>query len=337
MIDDLRKELARNAQGALLLHIAHVGVANALFTHLERLGTAGHQALAEAAGVDAGYVERWCDAAYAFGLLAEAPGGFELTELGAAFRPEAPGTLMPLAVGSVLSAHMAERAAGLMKSGERPGEQVLAERATILPWFGPMLETRDGPVAEREVFPRLAILAEIDRSGGTVVDLGCGNGWFLRRLAARFKGLRGIGLDGFDENIGQAERLARHAGVADRLSFRAGDIHRYTVTEPVALMVMTRALHHVWDEKERVFARFSESVAHGGAVLIWEPCWPKTRAELADPVRQRLAFQNLTEHVQGNHLLTPEAIEAEFRKVGMATQVHLLAGASEALVLGTRG
>ena len=36
--------------------------------------------------------------------------------------------------------HMAERAAELMRSGERPGEQVLSERQTILPWFGPMLE-----------------------------------------------------------------------------------------------------------------------------------------------------------------------------------------------------
>jgi len=90
-------------------------------------------------------------------------GRYALTELGRAFLPGEPGTLMPFAVGAVLGAHMAERAAGLMRTGERPGESVLAERATILPWFGPMLEAtlRCPTAAER---PDTKVLA----FGGTI-------------------------------------------------------------------------------------------------------------------------------------------------------------------------
>ncbi|NIR99446.1 MAG: class I SAM-dependent methyltransferase, partial [Gammaproteobacteria bacterium] len=72
--------------------------------------------LARAAGQDPAYVRRWCDAAYAFELLEEVrPGVFRLTETGGAFCPDAPGTLMPFAVQHMISAHMAERAAGLMR------------------------------------------------------------------------------------------------------------------------------------------------------------------------------------------------------------------------------
>lgn len=335
--EELRAQILAQLQGSLALDVAYVGVVNGLFSALAELEQADGDALAGAAGQDRGYVARWCDAAYAFDLVEEIrPGVFALTERGHAFRPDATGTLMPLAVQAMLSAHMAERAAALMPSGERPGEKVLAERETILPWFGPMLEASFGPLLEREILDGVPVFEEVDRRGGLALDLGCGNGWYLRRLARRFPGLRGVGIDAFRETIDQAVHMARTEGLADRLSFQTGDLHALVLDEPADLIAMNRALHHVWSQKKSVFRGLRQHLKVGGAAVIWEPSWPADRSALRDPARRGVAFQNLAEHIQGNHFLRPDEIVAEFEAVEMKADVYLFAEDREAVVVGRR-
>jgi hypothetical protein len=124
--EDLRNTTMAQAQGAMALQIAFVGIANGLLDALEERSDVAPE-LARRLMLDAGYVTRWCEAAYGFGYLDLGDQGYALTELGRAFLPGAPETLMPFAVQSVLGAHMTEHAAGLMRTGERPGESALAE------------------------------------------------------------------------------------------------------------------------------------------------------------------------------------------------------------------
>ncbi|MEI8257785.1 MAG: class I SAM-dependent methyltransferase [Deltaproteobacteria bacterium] len=330
----LRTKILQQAQGAAALNVAFIGVANRLFDAVE--GETSVADLAAKASVDAGYLQRWCEAAYAFGYLDEHEGRFSVTDLGRAFRPDTPGTLMPLAIQSVLGAHMADRAAGFMKTGERPGESVLAESASILPWFGPILEAGFGAMFEREILPNVAAYRDVDERGGLAVDLGCGNGWYLRKLVRRFPKVRGLGLDGFEENIRQATERASAEGLGARLTFETGDIYGFGAAEPVDLIAMNRALHHVWDQRDKVFAILRDSLRPGGVAVIWEPSWPQGIEALREPRRRGMAFQNLSEHVQGNHFLRPEEIEAAFRGVGMTATTQLFGEGTEAVVVGRR-
>ncbi len=335
--DELKAAFRQQAQGGLSLNVAFIGVVNGLFDALHRLGQAPAAALAEAAGMDAGYVGRWCDAAYAFGYLDASGDALRLSATGQAMRPDAPDTLMPLAVQSVLSAHMAERAAGLMRSGQRPGEQVLAERETVLPWFGPMLEASFAALFEQTICPQLPVFAELDARGGLAVDLGCGNGWYLRALARRYPRLHGLGIDGFDENVAQARRLADAQGLGQRLRFVHGDIHDFTLDTPADLIAMNRALHHVWEkDPATLFAWLRDNLRPGGHAVIWEPAWPDSREALRDAPRKAMAFQNLSEHVQGNHFLRPDEIVTAFAAADMPAVVHLFAQDAEAIVVAQR-
>ncbi|MBW2462998.1 MAG: class I SAM-dependent methyltransferase [Deltaproteobacteria bacterium] len=336
MANDLKQQMITRMQGAASLNLAFVGVVNGLFDALHRLGPATPEALAAAAEVDAGYVRRWCDAAYAFELLETDGDDFRLSETGDAFRADAEGTLMPFAVQAVLGAHMAERAAGLMASGERPGEKVLAERNTILPFFGPMLEKTFGAMFEEQILPNVPIFEEVDEKGGLAVDLGCGNGWYLRALCGRCPGLRGVGLDGFDEHVRQATDLAAAAGLGDRLRFSEGDIHDFRLDEPADLIAMNRALHHVWDGRDKVMRIIADHLAPGGAAVIWEPRWPDERSSLRHPRTRGMAFQNLAEHIQGNHFLRPEEVAEAMRGVGLTPEIHTFAGGNEAVIVGRK-
>ncbi len=335
--DELKTLFRQQAQGAVSLNIAFIGVVNGLFTALHEMGCASSGDLAAATRMDPAYVRRWCDAAYAFGYLDADGEDFRLTAAGQAMRPEAPDTLMPLAVQSVLGAHMTERAAGLMRTGERPGEQVLAERDTVLPWFGPMLEANFAPLFERTICPAVAEFAAVDARGGLAVDLGCGNGWYLRALARRFGNIRGLGIDGFRENVAQAEAVARHGGLEHRLRFIQGDIHALALEEPADLLAMNRALHHVWEkDTDALFTWLRTNLKPGGYVAVWEPAWPPDRSALRDPARKGMAFQNLTEHVQGNHFLRPDEIQAAFANAGMQSRLYLFAQGNEAVVVARR-
>ena len=336
MNQELKQNVMAKVQGALMLNIAYIGVTNGLLSKISEMGSATASELASAANVDEAYTIRWCDSAYAFELLNESDGKFTLTETGNAFRPDVPDTLMPFAVHSVLSTHMADRAAELMASGERPGEVVLGERKMVLPWFGPMLASMFGPFLEQHILPKIPAYQDVDGRKGLAVDLGCGNGWYLRKIAQKFPHLRGIGLDGFDENINQATQAAREDGVGDRITFQSGDIHQFNIDEPVDLIAMNRALHHVWDQKENVFRILSEHLRVGGYAVIWEPNWPENREALRDPGRRAMAFQNLGEHIQGNHFLNPKEIVSAFESVGMETEVFLFGDDKEMVVVGKK-
>jgi SAM-dependent methyltransferase len=332
---DLKSRFRAYAEGAANLHIAYIGVVNGLFTALDRLGSASCAMVAETAAMDPGYVRRWCDAAYAMGYLDDFEGQFRLTATGAAMRPDAEGSLMPVVVRSRLLAHMTGCAASLMRTGARPGEQVLAECETLLPWFGAMLEASYAPFFRDTILPAVSSFHEADRRGGLVVDLGCGNGWYLRVVARRFPRLRGLGLDGFAENVGHASRLAHAEGLDDRLSFEARDIHGLELVEKADLITMSRALHHVWEAGPAKFlGSMRDNLKPDGSVVIWEPNWPAQRAALRASGMQHLAVQNLTEHVQGNHLLGADEIATELRAVGLQPQIYLFADGAEAVVVG---
>lgn len=337
MTDAIKQRIAGYAEGAAALNVAYVGVVNRLFDALERLGEATAESLAREAEVDPAYVARWCDAAYAFELLEAEGERFRLGALGEAFLTDAPGTMMPVPVHAVLGAHMAERAAGLMPSGERPGESVLAERETVLPLFGPMLEKSFAPLFSSQILPSLSLFREIDEKGGLVVDLGCGNGWYVRALAKRCRHVRGVGIDGFDENVRQATSLAREEGLGDRVRFDHGDLHDFELDEPADLIAMNRALHHVWDRRENVMRILKDHLAPGGAAVVWEPRWPDAREALRAPRKRGMAFQNLSEHVQGNHFLRPDEIAEAMKSAGLEPEVHVFAEGAEAVVVGRRG
>ncbi len=337
MTADLKQQFRGMAQGSQSLAIAYIGVVNVLFEGLKRLGQGDANALAAASGMDAAYVRRWCDAAFAFGYLDAEGEAFRLAESGAAMLTDAPQTLMPTAVQAVLNMHMAERAAALMRTGARPGEQVMAERETLLPWFGPMLEANFAGFFERTICPAVPVFAEVDARGGLVVDLGCGNGWYLRALARRCGAVRGLGLDGFEENIAQATRLAAAERLGDRLHFASGDAHAFKLDAPADVIAMNRALHHVWEAGGRKFIRLlRENLRPGGAAVIWEPDWPADRAALRAPPKRGLAFQNLAEHVQGNHLLRADEIASAFAAEGMNPEIFRFSDGQEAIIVARR-
>ena len=79
-----------------------------------------------------------------------------------------------------------------------------------------------------DVVERMLDLARVGKND-VVYDLGCGDGRIVI-TAARLRGARGTGIDLNPERIVEARANAQTAGVAERVTFRVGDLFQTDVS-----------------------------------------------------------------------------------------------------------
>ncbi|HET7845599.1 MAG TPA: class I SAM-dependent methyltransferase, partial [Xanthomonadales bacterium] len=87
---------------------------------------------------------------------------------------------------------------------------------------------------------------------GSLVDIGCGNGWLCHATAKR--GIRSIGIDLSPKKIATAQRMAHEQGVAHLCEFVAGDVMTWRPAQKVDLLTSHGSLHH--------FPAFADALDH---------------------------------------------------------------------------
>jgi tRNA (cmo5U34)-methyltransferase len=110
---------------------------------------------------------------------------------------------------------------------------------------------------------------------GTLLDLGCGSGRLLARLARGRPDVRIIGLDLSEPMLETGRRTLEAEGLADRVELRRGNITRFDaeVDDQVDAISCNFALHHLPDEESA--GRCLEAIARtrertGCAVWIYD-------------------------------------------------------------------
>ena len=128
-------------------------------------------------------------------------------------------------------------------------------------------------LAERIIAPRVKTIERLvgaHRSQiKSLLDVGCGNGWFCHGAAKR--GIRSIGVDLSEKKIETAKRLAQEQGVAELCEFHACDVLAWEPKERVDLLTSHGSLHH-FPEFERALTHMLERFLRpGGLMLFIEP------------------------------------------------------------------
>jgi SAM-dependent methyltransferase len=117
-------------------------------------------------------------------------------------------------------------------------------------------------------------VAEAQRAGGPVVELGVGTGRIAIPIAQ--EGIRVIGVDSSREMLAACRRRADEEGVAGLLDLRLGDLRRPPLEEQVHLAICPfRSYLHLADDGERVDALTAarEALTPGGRLVfdVFEP------------------------------------------------------------------
>jgi SAM-dependent methyltransferase len=118
---------------------------------------------------------------------------------------------------------------------------------------------------------RMALVLEtidrLARPAGRVLDVGCGTGFLLERLAER--GFSGVGIDLSPESVAHARRRLAEIGAAARLSAEVGSAYE-PPAGPFDLIALTDVLEHLEDPRACLRA-LRERLAPGGLLVVSTP------------------------------------------------------------------
>ena len=108
-------------------------------------------------------------------------------------------------------------------------------------------------------------ISRLLRRGGTLLDLGCGSGQLLARLAQGRPDARLIGLDLSEPMLQTGRRLLEREALADRVELRRGDITTFDseVSEPYDVISCNFTLHQL--PTEDLAASCLEAIARSRA------------------------------------------------------------------------
>ncbi len=115
------------------------------------------------------------------------------------------------------------------------------------------------------------VVKSINARQASFADLGCGSGVILSEILMMKPLWTGHGLDISREAITYARKLAAHKQVADRTSFRAGNVtHLPYADESLNLIIASEIIEHM-PEPERVVGEIARVLKPGGQLVLTMP------------------------------------------------------------------
>ena len=138
----------------------------------------------------------------------------------------------------------------------------------VCPWW--LAYTFDNPVRKLIHNPR-RIFGDHIKEGMTVMDVGCGMGYFSIGMA-KLVGAAGkvIAVDLQQKMLDVMHRRARRSGVADRIMPHHCEADTIGIEEPVDFILAFWMVHEVSD-KNHFFGQLQSILASEGKILIAEP------------------------------------------------------------------
>lgn len=323
----------------MALSVGYIGLFNGLFDALADGRRARPDDLAAAKGLDAAYVRRWCEAAYAFGLLHQARGRYRLTPFARAAlctgsEEFSGGQILR---GMFATAVIAYNYALHMRDGARPGWGAWARLPEVGPLFGGMMENVQRGTFLNEILPVVPDYTQVGEAGGTIIDMGCANAWFLVTLAQRFPGVTGVAMDFAESNVQAARAKIEATGLQDRLTVQQDDIAGYRFDQAYDLICMNQVVHDVWDRRAEVLGRAHEALRQGGRIALWDRPFPEDVRDVRRLPMHFMVFLNLFEEMGGSHLLSETEMVEGLHEAGFTdVRTYRVDRGAQAVVVGRK-
>ena len=165
----------------------------------------------------------------------------------------------------------------------------------------------DNPKRRMELPPEVTLQKFGLAIGNTVVDIGCGIGYFSI-AAANLVGPKGkvFALDLVPEMLDEVQHRAHEAKVAN-VEIVQGQENQFPVADGVADMALAFFLLHEAEDLGTFLPEIKRILRAGGQLAIID--WEKKETHSGPPVAHRIAKEDLMEQLKANGFAQVEQIE----------------------------
>ncbi len=286
----LAERLLGSLIGGMELLTVHLGDRLGLYAALHSCGPATSAELARRAGITERYAREWLEQQAAAGLLDVAEDTGEATTRRFILPAAHVGVLLDTDDPTYLvgAAHQLAGAAlplPAVADAYRTGEGV--EYAAYGQPMRHGIAALNRPMFAADLAGWLATMPDVTarlRSGGRVLDAGCGEGWSAITLARAFPRAHVHGVDLDEASIAEARRNAAAAGVADRVSFEVANAATISASSGTGydLACIFEALHDMGEPIEAL-RRIRRALAPTAPVLVGDE---RTAEEFTAPAEE---------------------------------------------------
>ncbi len=271
--------LLGHAAGYVCARTIAIGLRHGLVAELAEADGAGLAAetLADRLRLDPFYVGVWCQGAVAAGVVERTAGGFRLAPHMATLLLDSRSPAYTGALFRVLEQpELFQRFDDELPTGERlwwdecSAAWIAAVSGTGTPFYVRLVPR--GLSAVPEVADRL-------RDGGRVLDMACGAGAGLVRLATEYPTATVVGVDGDRHTIELAAKHVADAGVQARVQLVHSTMESMRLSEQVDVVINNISMHECRDI-DQATRRAHEALVPGGTFVISDFPFPETDEEL---------------------------------------------------------
>ncbi|TXL76029.1 methyltransferase [Vineibacter terrae] len=293
-------------------HLMATGIEAGLFNGIDKRGTATPAQLAADLGLHAPYVTTWCRTACAYELLdADGPQAFRLAPfmreiLVASGDPRHIGayvTVMQRFGGPDLADHARLYRTGGVFTFQQHGRDfsdLIADTTGGLQTF-----------VARRLLPGVPGVRERLEAGCHLLDVGCGAGGLMMRIAQAWPKVRCHGVDVDAHGIAAARARIAGAGLAERVTVAQVGGEAAQDDQAFDVATMFEVLHEIpVADRAGVLAQTFRALKPGGILFVLDETYPSTHADLRKPDHAFSVQTGYNELTWGNVVPTREEQEA---------------------------
>jgi SAM-dependent methyltransferase len=306
-------------KGYHAVHLVSTGVKLGLFESLRAAADGlGPAELAAEHGLHPPYLEVWCRTACAYGILdATGEGAFKLAPFVDVLLAERGGprfiapyfTALTDHIGADMSRYPEFFASGGTYTFQEHGEAFSQHIAEITAGL-------QGVVA-RHVLPSLPGMKAKLEGGARLLDMGCGAGGLMIKIAKAFPACHCVGVDVDAHGVDLAQQAIAEAGLSDRVGAEYIDGGTIGREDEFDVVTLFEVLHELPTEvRAPVLANAHRALKPGGTLFILDETYPSTPDQLRDPAYGFSVQTAFNELIWGNVVPTKEDQEALLAEAG---------------------